>query len=250
MQRSKTALDEIKEFLLCETPEKWIQAAIEHQDILLIDHANCEKKAASSAMQLIHRYSENYNLLQKMSRLVREEMRHFEQVTAIMKKRKINYIYVSASRYASELRKLVRKGETTQLVDLLIIGAFIEARSCERFSKIAPWLDETLEKIALEDDYFVEKKLYPNVDFYSGIILKALGIPTEMFTVIFATGRTVGWISHWNEMITNPYRIGRPRQLYTGKDKRKFVPLNILFITNLIEHAQNCFIRTSVSRSP
>ena len=144
MQRSKTALDEIKEFLLCETPEKWIQAAIEHQDILLIDHANCEKKAASSAMQLIHRYSENYNLLQKMSRLVREEMRHFEQVTAIMKKRKINYTYVSASRYASELRKLVRKGETTQLVDLLIIGAFIEARSCERFSKIAPWLDEIL----------------------------------------------------------------------------------------------------------
>ena len=146
MQRSKTALDEIKEFLLCETPEEWIQAAIEHQDILLIDHANCEKKAASSAMQLIHRYSENYNLLQKMSRLVREEMRHFEQVTAIMKKRKINYIYVSASRYASELRKLVRKGETTQLVDLLIIGAFIEARSCERFSKIAPWLDKALGK--------------------------------------------------------------------------------------------------------
>ena len=144
MQSSKTALDEIKEFLLCETPEEWIQAAVEHQDILLIDHANCEKKAASSAMQLIHRYSENYNLLQKMSRLVREEMRHFEQVTAIMKKRKINYIYVSASRYASELRKLVRKGETTQLVDLLIIGAFIEARSCERFSKIAPWLDEAL----------------------------------------------------------------------------------------------------------
>ena len=87
-------------------------------------------------------------------------------------------------------------------------------------------LAKKLEKIALEDDYFVEKKLYPNVDFYSGIILKALGIPTEMFTVIFATGRTVGWISHWNEMITNPYRIGRPRQLYTGKDKRKFIPLN------------------------
>ena len=95
MQSSKTALDEIKEFLLCETPEEWVQAAIEHQDILLIDHANCEKKAASSAMQLIHRYSENYNLLQKMSRLVREEMRHFEQVTAIMKKRKIKYIFLT-----------------------------------------------------------------------------------------------------------------------------------------------------------
>ncbi|WIO75486.1 citrate synthase [Porticoccaceae bacterium LTM1] len=79
-----------------------------------------------------------------------------------------------------------------------------------------------LEEIALEDEYFVEKKLYPNVDFYSGIILKALGIPVEMFTVIFATGRTVGWIAHWNEMISNPYRIGRPRQLYTGPTKRDY----------------------------
>ncbi len=77
-----------------------------------------------------------------------------------------------------------------------------------------------LEQIALEDEYFVEKKLYPNVDFYSGIIMKAIGIPTDMFTVIFATGRTVGWIAHWHEMITDGYRIGRPRQLYTGHTKR------------------------------
>ncbi|RLA47543.1 MAG: citrate (Si)-synthase [Gammaproteobacteria bacterium] len=77
-----------------------------------------------------------------------------------------------------------------------------------------------LEQIALEDDYFVSKKLYPNVDFYSGIIMKAIGIPTEMFTVIFATGRTVGWVAHWNEMISNPYKIGRPRQLYTGPSQR------------------------------
>jgi citrate synthase len=79
-----------------------------------------------------------------------------------------------------------------------------------------------LEQIALEDPYFVEKKLYPNVDFYSGIILKALGIPTSMFTVIFALGRTPGWIAHWHEMISNPYRIGRPRQLYTGAAKRDY----------------------------
>lgn len=83
-----------------------------------------------------------------------------------------------------------------------------------------------LEEIALQDEYFIEKKLYPNVDFYSGIILKALGIPTSMFTVIFAVGRTVGWIAHWNEMISNPYRIGRPRQLYTGHTARDFVPLD------------------------
>lgn len=79
-----------------------------------------------------------------------------------------------------------------------------------------------LEKIALEDEYFIERKLYPNVDFYSGIILKAIGIPTSLFTVIFATGRTPGWISHWNEMLSNPYRIGRPRQLYKGHPKRDY----------------------------
>ena len=83
-----------------------------------------------------------------------------------------------------------------------------------------------LETIALEDPYFVEKKLYPNVDFYSGIILKALGIPTSMFTVIFAVGRTVGWIAHWNEMHSAPYKIGRPRQLYTGEPPRDYIPLD------------------------
>ena len=83
-----------------------------------------------------------------------------------------------------------------------------------------------LEKIALNDEYFIEKKLYPNVDFYSGIILKAMGFPTDMFTVLFAVARTVGWVAQWNEMITDPVqRIGRPRQLYTGKVTRKFVPL-------------------------
>ena len=83
-----------------------------------------------------------------------------------------------------------------------------------------------LEKIALNDEYFIEKKLYPNVDFYSGIILKAMGFPTDMFTVLFAVARTVGWVAQWNEMITDPVqRIGRPRQLYTGKVSRKFVPL-------------------------
>ena len=81
-----------------------------------------------------------------------------------------------------------------------------------------------LEQIALEDPYFVEKKLYPNVDFYSGIILKAIGIPTNMFTVIFAMSRTVGWISHWDEMLSQAgHKIGRPRQLYTGYTKRDFV---------------------------
>ena len=79
-----------------------------------------------------------------------------------------------------------------------------------------------LEQIALEDEYFVERKLYPNVDFYSGIILKAMGIPTNMFTVIFAVSRTIGWISHWHEMLSDSYKIGRPRQLYTGHTQRDY----------------------------
>lgn len=83
-----------------------------------------------------------------------------------------------------------------------------------------------LERIALEDDYFIQRKLYPNVDFYSGITLSAIGIPTNMFTVIFALARTIGWIAHWNEMISSPYRLSRPRQLYTGSKERNFTPID------------------------
>ena len=91
-----------------------------------------------------------------------------------------------------------------------------------------PILDvaKELEKIALEDEYFIAKKLYPNVDFYSGIVLSALGFPTSMFTVLFALARTVGWISQWNEMLEDPsQRIGRPRQIYTGATERDYIPL-------------------------
>jgi citrate synthase len=83
-----------------------------------------------------------------------------------------------------------------------------------------------LEEAVLKDDYFVERKLYPNVDFYSGLVYKALGFPTDMFTVLFAIGRMPGWIAHWKEMVRNPkVRIGRPRQIYTGKRERKYVPI-------------------------
>lgn len=82
-----------------------------------------------------------------------------------------------------------------------------------------------LERLALEDNYFIERKLYPNVDFYSGITLSAIGIPTNMFTVIFALARTIGWIAHWNEMISSPYKLSRPRQLYTGATKRNLTPI-------------------------
>jgi citrate synthase len=84
-----------------------------------------------------------------------------------------------------------------------------------------------LERIALQDEYFIEKKLYPNIDFYSGITLRALGFPVSMFTVLFAIARTVGWIAQWKEMIEDPeQRIGRPRQLYEGPVERNFVPID------------------------
>ena len=84
-----------------------------------------------------------------------------------------------------------------------------------------------LEKIALNDRYFVDRKLYPNVDFYSGIILKAMGFPTSMFTALFAVSRTVGWVSQWKEMMEDPQqRIGRPRQIYTGATQRDYLPMD------------------------
>ena len=84
-----------------------------------------------------------------------------------------------------------------------------------------------LEEVALKDEYFIERKLYPNVDFYSGVIYSALGIPRSMFTVMFAIARAVGWVAHWQEMIADPgMKIGRPRQLYTGSPKRDYVDIS------------------------
>jgi tRNA-(ms[2]io[6]A)-hydroxylase len=141
-----TALEEIKQFLPCETPQAWIDVALTQQPLMLIDHAHCEKKAASTAMTLMFRYVDRPDLLNKMSRLAREELIHFEQVLALMESRDVEYVHLSASRYAAGLRKIVATHEPQRLVDVLIIGAFVEARSCERFAKLAPYLDEELEK--------------------------------------------------------------------------------------------------------
>jgi len=144
-----TVLNEIENFLPCKTPDRWLENALENPDLLLIDHANCEKKAASTALNLIYRYVDNFDLLNKMSRLAREERRHFEQVIAIMKRRGIEYQQITASRYAVQLRTLVRQNDPDRLVDILIVGALIEARSCERFARLAPFLDSELESFYL-----------------------------------------------------------------------------------------------------
>jgi tRNA-(ms[2]io[6]A)-hydroxylase len=144
-----TVLQEIEDFLPCNTPQLWIENALNNPELLLIDHANCEKKAASTALNLMYRYVDNFELLNKMSRLAREELRHFEQVIAIMKRRHIEYRQITASRYAVRLREAVRPNDPDKLVDILIVGALIEARSCERFARIAPFLDQELESFYL-----------------------------------------------------------------------------------------------------
>jgi len=129
----------------CQTPKAWLEAARGQHELLLVDHANCEKKAAATALNLMFRYGERQPELQEsLSKLAREELRHFEQVTRIMRARGIVHRPLTAARYAEGLRKSLRKGDQERLTDLLVIGAFIEARSCERFGALAPLLDQEL----------------------------------------------------------------------------------------------------------
>ena len=134
----------IAQYLRVATPEAWIKSAISNADLLLIDHANCEKKAASTAMSLLYRYVEKPRLLQRLSRLAREELRHFEQVARVIEERGIAYRHVSASRYAGALKKMVRSHEPQRLVDTLLVASVIEARSCERFALLADVVDVQL----------------------------------------------------------------------------------------------------------
>jgi len=146
MNSAEVLVAGIQAFLPCPTPDAWVAAALQRdqEPTLLIDHANCEKKAAATALALMHRYTDNLVLLNKMSRLAREELRHFEQVIKMMAARDITYEPLSASRYAQGLHKGVRRQEPGRLIDTLIVGALIEARSCERFARLAPELDEEL----------------------------------------------------------------------------------------------------------
>lgn len=137
-------LTPVRAFLPCATPPAWVAWALENPELLLVDHANCEKKAASTALNLMYRYVDQPRLLHKLSKLAREELRHFEQVFGLMQKRGVAYPQLSASRYAGELRRQVRGNEPGRLVDTLLVGALIEARSCERFAALIPVLDAEL----------------------------------------------------------------------------------------------------------
>ena len=133
-------------FLGCETPKAWLDEALNNLPLLMQDHANCEKKAASTAMNLMFRYSFFSDLQTKLAQLVREEMLHYEQVLEFMAKRGQKWEGLSAGRYAGGLRKEIRTYEPEALIDVMVIGAFVEARSCERFYALAPLVDDELGK--------------------------------------------------------------------------------------------------------
>jgi tRNA-(ms[2]io[6]A)-hydroxylase len=128
------------ELLRVPTPSSWLERACASPEVLLIDHANCEKKAASTALALMFAYAEDLELTARMSRVAREELRHYEQVAKLIRSLEIAPQRLSPGRYAEGLRRLVAKGEPQREIDLMICGAFIEARSCERFAKLAEHL--------------------------------------------------------------------------------------------------------------
>lgn len=143
MNREAQIIQAIEDFLPCTTPQSWLVEASrpENRGVLLIDHANCEKKAAATAMSLIWRHTGEVDLLQKMSQLAREELLHFEQVCGFMRDRDIEYVELTASRYAAGLRAQCRTHEPARLIDTLLVGAIVEARSCERFHALAPYIE-------------------------------------------------------------------------------------------------------------
>lgn len=189
--------DGLLAFLGCPTPEAWIEAALANPELLLIDHAQCERKAAATAMSLLYRYVEYPRLLSCMAQLAREELLHFEQVLKIMQDRGIAYRHLSASRYAEGLRRHVRGEEPGRLVDILIVGALIEARSCERFAKLIPHLDAPLAKFYRSlvksegrhyEDYLelahqvsVDKDIEPRIAFFAAREAELISEPDTDF---------------------------------------------------------------------
>ena len=140
----EVVITDICKFLWVKTPKQWIEYAVSDLTTLLLDHANCEYKAASTGMSLIHRYRDNDNIQRFMARLVREEMLHYEQVLKFIKNLGIKYRQIGPSRYASTLRKSIRTHEPGRLTDSLLVGAIVEARSCERFAALHTKLPKNL----------------------------------------------------------------------------------------------------------
>ncbi len=133
--------------LRVSTPKRWVEWAVQSRDLLLLDHANCEKKAASTALALMFAYAEDLDLADRMSRLAREELRHYEQVAKLIRRLRIAPQRLAPGRYALAMRRLVATREPQREVDLMVCGAFIEARSCERFAALAPVIASPLAEL-------------------------------------------------------------------------------------------------------
>jgi len=177
----------ISAFFDTKTPDAWVNEASERLPELLLDHANCELKAASTALGFIYRYPQRSDLSQRMSRLAREELRHFEQVRKFMREMSIDFERLSASRYAGALRDAVRPEEPNRLLDMLIVGALIEARSCERFAALVPKLPENLGRfyaglLASEARHF---------EHYLAFARKECDVPDDEFAARLAELKTL-----------------------------------------------------------
>ncbi|NVK38149.1 MAG: tRNA-(ms[2]io[6]A)-hydroxylase [Gammaproteobacteria bacterium] len=196
---SKIDIDEliapVLAYLPNRTPEAWVDAALEHQETILIDHATNELKAAQQAMTLMARNPLNMDIQNKMSRLAREELVHYEQVLKIIKKRRIKFRTMKASGYAYNMAQHIRSDNKGKLTDNLIIGSIIEARSCERFHKIAPSLDEELQKFYISllksesrhfKDYlalaqkYTDEDIQPRVEFFLSVEDKSILEPDPL----------------------------------------------------------------------
>lgn len=190
------ALEELMAFLPCPTPEAWIVEALKQQEILLLNHCYLEQCAARTALGLIFRCPDKTDVLVKMSKLAREELRHFEKVLERLIRRGYRYKVLKPSRYAGRLNAEIRKREPGQLIDTLIVGAYIEARSCERFAALAPHVDEELrtffESLLKSEarhyqDYLALAQKYADgpiderVAFFGGIEREAIESPDELF---------------------------------------------------------------------
>ena len=182
--------------LTCVTPDAWIERALQQPEILLIDHAHCEKKAASTALALIYRYPQHHQLVVQLSHLAREELCHFEQVLKIMRQRNITFQHLAPARYAQGLLRHARTHEPAKLIDTLLIAAFVEARSCERFAVLVPHLDAELAKfyqglLASEARHyqhyiefaerFAQKNLQAQIDKFTEIERQLIEFPDEQF---------------------------------------------------------------------
>lgn len=195
--RTRAAIDAVLDFLHVRTPDRWFEQAAGHLDELLIDHANCEKKAAGNALSLLYRYVDRPDLLQALSRLAREELRHFEQVHEILQRRSIPYVHLSASRYAGGLKSLIRDREPDRLVDTLLMGAVVEARSCERFLGLTDVLSQDL------------------ADFYSKLLesearhfTQYLGL-AERYAREPVAGALAGFLARDAELVSEPDPVFR-----------------------------------------